>query len=154
VEILSSYLGNCGITMLRDEAVLVDSAFILLGRNDRRGVQFGDTHKTPEEILASLPEAYRNYPLLIADHTPTKEDFRQALECNALLQLSGHTHHGQLFPFNFLTEYLFQKSWGLFQEENTSLYVSSGAGTWGPPVRTNSVSEIVLIELRLFPPGP
>ncbi len=153
VDILLPYLESCRVTMLRDEAVLVDSAFILLGRNDRRGVQFGDTHTPPKEILQSLPEAYRNYPLLIADHTPTKEDFRQALECGALLQLSGHTHHGQLFPFNFLTEYLFQKSWGLFQEGNTSLYVSSGAGTWGPPVRTNSVSEIVLIELRLFPSG-
>ncbi|HOO63803.1 MAG TPA: metallophosphoesterase [Synergistaceae bacterium] len=151
LDILLPYFEKCGITMLRDEAVLVDNAFLLLGRNDRRAAQFGDTRKNPEEILSALPEEYRNYPLIIANHTPTREDFLQALECDALLQLSGHTHHGQLFPFNFITASLFQKSWGLFTEGNTSLYVSSGAGTWGPPIRTNSVSEIVLIRLRLYP---
>jgi hypothetical protein len=146
-----AYLETQGITMLRDDVVLVDDSFLLLGRNDAQAPRFGDTHKHPKEILASLEEEYRKYPLLIANHTPTKEDFRQAVESGALLQLSGHTHNGQIFPFNFVTGALFPKSWGLLTSGDTHLYVSSGAGTWGPPIRTNSVSEIVLIQLHLTP---
>jgi predicted MPP superfamily phosphohydrolase len=147
----TAYLESCGISLLRDEVIVVDGSFLLLGRNDAQAPRFGDTHKHPKEILATLEEEYRGYPLLVANHTPTKEDFRQAVESGVLLQLSGHTHNGQIFPFNFVTGALFPKSWGLLTSGDTNLYVSSGAGTWGPPIRTNSVSEVVLINLRLVP---
>jgi hypothetical protein len=147
----TAYLESCGISLLRDEVTVVDGSFLLLGRNDTQAPRFGDTHKHPKEILATLEEKYRGYPLLVANHTPTKEDFRQAVESGVLLQLSGHTHNGQIFPFNFVTGILFPKSWGLLTSGDTNLYVSSGAGTWGPPIRTNSVSEVVLINLRLLP---
>jgi predicted MPP superfamily phosphohydrolase len=64
------------------------------------------------------------------------------------LQLSGHTHHGQLFPFNYITWMIYDLSWGYFKIENTHYYVSCGVGTWGPPIKTNSYPEIVQLKLR------
>jgi predicted MPP superfamily phosphohydrolase len=65
------------------------------------------------------------------------------------LQLSGHTHGGQMFPFNFLARYFYHgHSHGLFRRHDYTLSVSCGVGTWGPPMRTGTDSEIVLITLR------
>lgn len=63
------------------------------------------------------------------------------------LQISGHTHHGQLWPFNYLTSAIFELSWGYKKIENTHFYVSSGYGTWGPRVRVGNRPEIVEINL-------
>ncbi len=65
------------------------------------------------------------------------------------LQLSGHTHHGQIFPFNLITRLLYQgNDYGLTRHDGLYLYTSSGVGTWGPPLRTAGKSEIVLIRFR------
>ncbi len=65
------------------------------------------------------------------------------------LQLSGHTHKGQLFPFGLLTRVVYnQHDRGLHKEGRFHLYVSSGVGTWGPPMRVDSPPEIVVINLR------
>ena len=62
--------------------------------------------------------------------------------------LSGHTHNGQIFPFNFLVKLQFKFVYGFFKKEESYFYVSSGAGTWGPPMRLGSFNEIVLFELN------
>jgi predicted MPP superfamily phosphohydrolase len=75
--------------------------------------------------------------------------FSFAAEAGVDLQLSGHTHRGQMFPFGILTRILWKGfDRGLHRIENFTLYVSSGTGTWGPPVRTESRSEIVAITLK------
>jgi predicted MPP superfamily phosphohydrolase len=72
-----------------------------------------------------------------------------AKEAGIDLQLSGHTHHGQFFPFGYLTGRIYAgRDYGLHKDGTFQLYVSSGAGTWGPPFRTGCVSEIVAIELH------
>ena len=72
-----------------------------------------------------------------------------AREAGIDLQLSGHTHQGQLFPFNLLTRTIYNGyDYGLHNEENFQLYVTSGTGTWGPPMRIGTSSEIVLITLK------
>jgi hypothetical protein len=64
------------------------------------------------------------------------------------LQISGHTHGGQIFPFNFVTKRFFPLNRGYFNLSNDShLYVSRGAGTWGPPIRFLSPPEIAVIDL-------
>jgi predicted MPP superfamily phosphohydrolase len=72
----------------------------------------------------------------------------EAVEQGADLHLSGHTHHGQLFPFNFITGALFELSWGYLQKGNTHFYVSSGFGTWGPNVRIGNRPEIVVFDVE------
>ena len=60
----------------------------------------------------------------------------------------GHTHHGQIFPANLITKMLYEVSWGYLKKDNTNYYVSCGVGTWGPPVRLGSNSEIVNLKLN------
>ena len=62
--------------------------------------------------------------------------------------ISGHTHNGQIVPFNFVVGRVFKKTVGLFQEGLTRLYVSPGTGTWGPVMRLGSRGEVTLFEIR------
>ena len=76
-------------------------------------------------------------------------DFSFAREFRVDLQLSGHTHEGQFFPFTYLTEWIFGGyHYGLHNVDGFSIYITSGTGTWGPPLRTGSRSEIVAIRLQ------
>ena len=73
----------------------------------------------------------------------------QAEKLGVNLQLSGHTHAGQMFPLNYITGRIFRGyDYGLFTRGNISLYTTSGIGTWGPPVRTTERPEIVKIHLE------
>ncbi|MNI94966.1 hypothetical protein D3C73_1531550 [compost metagenome] len=64
------------------------------------------------------------------------------------MQVSGHTHRGQLSPSNLITKRLFEIDWGYLKKENLNVIVSSGFGTWGPPIRIGSRSELVNIILE------
>ncbi|HMN48459.1 MAG TPA: metallophosphoesterase [Ignavibacteriaceae bacterium] len=133
-----------GIKFLRDGYELIDSSFYLIGREDSSMPQFtGKQRKSLEEIVKKIPA---NYPKILLDHTPFK--LEQAQQNNIDLQLSGHTHHGQIWPANLITNMIYEISWGYKKKGNTHYYVSSGAGTWGPPVRTGSSSEIVNIKVK------
>jgi len=80
------------------------------------------------------------------DHQPF--GLSEAMTNGVDLQLSGHTHHGQLWPLNLITDFIYEVSWGYARKGNTHYYVSSGASGWGPPVRTGSRTEIVNIKIR------
>ena len=90
----------------------------------------------------------KSLPIILMDHQPVKliEAERQEVD----LQLSGHTHHGQLWPFNFITKKIYELSMGYRKKGNTHYYVSCGAGTWGPPIRTGNRPEIVKITLNFL----
>jgi predicted MPP superfamily phosphohydrolase len=84
-------------------------------------------------------------PLILLDHQPAH--LEQAEEAGVSLQLSGHTHAGQIFPLNIVNRWIWELNWGSLKKGATQYYVSSGVGTWGPPVRTGSWPEIVRIRL-------
>ena len=63
------------------------------------------------------------------------------------LMLSGHTHNGQIFPFNFLVRIRFKYKYGFFKKDKSNLYVTSGAGCWGPKMRLGTFNEIIIINL-------
>ena len=88
----------------------------------------------------------KSLPIILMDHQPFKLD--EAVRNGVDVQLSGHTHHGQLWPFHFITKKVYELSWGYKLKGNTHVYVSSGVGTWGPPVRTGNRPEIVHLRLR------
>ena len=67
---------------------------------------------------------------------------------NVNLMLSGHTHNGQIFPFNLIVKLKFPEIYGLYKNINNFLYVSSGSATWGPKIRIGSNNEIIHIELK------
>ena len=137
------YAEKFGIKFIRDSYELVHSSFYIIGREDSAMPQFtGTQRKSLEEIVKNIPA---NYPKILLDHTPFK--LEQAQQNGIDLQLSGHTHHGQIWPANLITKMIYEISWGYKKKGNTHYYVSSGAGTWGPPVRTGSSSEIVNIKV-------
>jgi predicted MPP superfamily phosphohydrolase len=75
--------------------------------------------------------------------------FSQARKLGVDLQLSGHTHAGQIMPFGYLTNLIYKGyDYGLQRIDNFSIYTTSGVGTWGPPMRTGNTPEIVAITLK------
>ncbi|MFT4282898.1 MAG: metallophosphoesterase [Candidatus Woesearchaeota archaeon] len=101
-----------------------------------------------EEIkpLNKLNEKIKK-PAIIMLHTPTA--IGQFVKTKAKLLLSGHTHKGQIFPFTLLVRLFYKYIYGLYKlKEDKFLYVSSGAGTWGPRMRLGSKSEIVSITIK------
>ena len=141
------YMKECGINVLRDSVMKIDNAFYIAAREDRSISSFtGKKRKSLEEIIKDID---RSYPVILLDHTPMQ--LEEAERNNIDLKLSGHTHHGQFFPGNLITKMVYELSWGYLQKGNTHYYVTSGAGTWGPPVRNVSKSEIVNIKVKFLP---
>ena len=143
VDASVEYAEHLGMKVLRDEYALIDSSFYIVGREDSTMSQFTGKHrKTLQQIIESIET---NHPMILLDHTPYK--LEEAQKNNIALQLSGHTHHGQIWPANIITNMIYEVSWGYKKKGDTHYYVTSGAGTWGPPVRTGSKSEIVNIKI-------
>ncbi len=144
VEEACSYLTDHGILVLRDAVTKIADSLYIVGREDLSINRFaGKKRKTLEELLADVD---RRYPVILMDHQPFRLD--EAVQNGIDLQLSGHTHNGQIWPFSYITRKVFELSWGYEKKENTHFYVSCGVGTWGPPVRTGNRPEIVNIKLQ------
>ena len=92
----------------------------------------------------------KSLPMIVLNHRPEKLEEAEAE--NIDLQLSGHTHKGQLFPGNLIINAIYEDAYGLLKKDNFNLIVSSGYGTWGPPIRTGSNSEIVKITINFNKP--
>ena len=132
-------LSAVNVTLLQDETVLIADAFYLVGRQDK-------TTRGALPLTALLDGISGPHPIIVLDHSPSRAG--EAVLAHADLQLSGHTHNGQLFPINFLVGQLFPTNYGWIQKQHTQLIVSSGVGTWGTPIRTSGRAEIVLITAR------
>jgi predicted MPP superfamily phosphohydrolase len=135
---------NCGMTVLQDQAVRVADAFVLVGRRDPSSLKRGEKRLPIGEILAR-EGIDDSLPVVVLDHQPAH--LEEAEKAGVALQLSGHTHAGQVFPLNIINRWVWELNWGRLRKGATEYYVSSGVGTWGPPVRTGSWPEIVRIAL-------
>jgi len=142
-EAAVKYLENHGIKMLRDTAILINQSFYLAGRNDRDSKRFSQNERKSLDYI--LKGVDRSFPVILMDHQPF--NLQQVADEGVDFQLSGHTHHGQLWPFNYITDAIYEVSWGYKQKDNTHFYVSSGYGGWGPPVRTGNRPEILDIYI-------
>lgn len=134
-------LNDAGIQMLRDSAILVDSLFYVIGREDRIVLD----RKSLEDILTEQ-DVDRSKPLIVLNHTP--DDLDEEADAGVDLALYGHTHHGQAFPGNIATEIVFEVAHGYKKKENTHFYVTSGLGLVGPQFRIGTVSEIAMINIK------
>ena len=139
-----SYFEDANIQVLQDESIKIANSFYIVGRNDSSNKMVtGQDIKQLSEVLEDTDNAL---PIIVLNHRP--EDLEVAKAENVDLQLSGHTHKGQIFPFNFVTSYLYEKDYGHLIKDDFNLIVSSGYGTWGPPIRIGSKSEIVNIRVN------
>lgn len=136
-----------GIDVLLDETVKIDDSFILAGRKDYTVQRTGERRLPLEELLSQQS----SLPIILLDHNP--KNLAEAAKNKVALQLSGHTHNGQLFPFNFIIDMIYEKGWGGIVKENTVYYISCGVGVWGPPLRTSSTPEILRIKIRFSAPS-
>lgn len=150
VEQACRYLEEHGITVLRDRTVRIGDLLYLVGREDRSITRF--TGKLRKPLGRLLDEVDRGLPIILMDHQPF--DLNEAVQNGVDLQVSGHTHHGQLWPLNLITSLLYEVSWGYLHKRKTHIYVSSGVGTWGPPVRIGNHPEIVEIHLTFSGKAP
>ncbi|MCT8976221.1 metallophosphoesterase [Clostridium sp. CX1] len=139
IEKVEKAYKEANINILRDKMVKVSDSFYVVGREDASaGRVIGGKRK---EVSVITKDADKSLPLILLDHQPVKLEETKKAEVD--LQFSGHTHKGQFFPAGLVTERVFKIDWGYLKEDNFNVIVSSGYGTWGPPIRVGSNSEIV-----------
>jgi len=137
------YLKNHNITVLRDSVATLPNGIAVVGREDITAERMYDKkRKTLTELLENVDT---ENPVFVLDHQPY--NLSEVADYSVDLQVSGHTHNGQMWPFNYITGAMFEISKGYGKIKDTHFFVSSGYGTWGPPIRTNSRSEIVVMEI-------
>jgi len=139
----TSFLQRSGFQLLRADQQEVGEFLTLVGVDDPAAGQRGEFRPEDESrLLAAVPS---NRFVLLLKHRPVVAD---ASRGRFDLQLSGHVHKGQVFPFNLLTWLHFPVRAGLTRlAEGGRLYVSRGSGTWGPPIRVLSPPEVTIIDL-------
>ncbi|GAB4543984.1 MAG: hypothetical protein Fur0020_13450 [Thermodesulfovibrionia bacterium] len=132
-----------GFMVLRDEGLTVNGIINIVGVDDPAGKYYGISQRVTERgLLSSLP---RDRFTVLLKHRPMVD--KDALGLFDL-QLSGHTHKGQIFPFSIITKLYYPVDAGSLRiMDNSYLYVSRGAGTWGPPIRFLSPPEVSVIDL-------
>jgi predicted MPP superfamily phosphohydrolase len=144
VKASKKYLAEHGVELLNDTALLINDSFYVVGREDLTIRQF--TNGKRKELSEIMMDLDRSKPIILMDHQPFKLEIAE--QNGVDLQLSGHTHHGQLWPFNYITNMVYELGWGYKKKGTTHFYVSSGVGGWGPPIRTVNRPEIVSIKLK------
>jgi predicted MPP superfamily phosphohydrolase len=134
----TQFIRSAGITLLRDSVILIDNSFYLAGRDDRSNPK----RKSIEELIAPIDKAK---PVILLDHQPV--NLAETEKNHIDLQLSGHTHKGQVWPLSWVVNGLFEHAYGYLKKGDTHIYVTSGLGIWGGKFRIGSQSEYVVIHL-------
>ncbi len=138
------YIESKGIRILKDETVTLAGGIQLIGRLDRDSERFfGKGRKPLKELMAGVDTTK---PVIVLDHQPV--NLNETVDNSVDLQLSGHTHNGQMWPLNYVTRKIYELSYGYLRKGNTQFIVSSGFGLWGPRIRSGSRSEVLLINIR------
>ena len=141
---MAAFLEQSGITLLEDESVTLGNGVQLAGRKDpSRDKKLGGSRLSPAELLAPLD---REQPIFVIDHQPKELD--ELAAAGADLDLSGHTHDGQVFPGNLLMPLLWDNPCGHLQVGEMHSVVTSGLGVWGPDMRVGTKSEVVCITVH------
>lgn len=138
IEQSLEFLKEAGVQVVRDGAELVDDRFYVVGRDDR----MSRVRKPIWELTDPLD---KSKPIILLDHQPYRLEDVPAHGVD--LQLSGHTHKGQVWPITWMVNGMYELAHGYLKKENTHFYVSSGIGLWGGKFRLGSRSEYVVINL-------
>ncbi|MCZ2858767.1 metallophosphoesterase [Blastococcus sp. VKM Ac-2987] len=142
------HLPTLGVDVLRNERVAIrrgGASFDLAGIDDRTAAASGlPGHGA--DLDAALDGRDDATPVVLLAHQPVQ--VQQAAAAGVGLQLSGHTHGGQLWPFDYAVRLDQPAVEGLSRHGDTQLYVTSGAGYWGPPMRIGARPEVTVVELR------
>ena len=135
------YLTTHNVRLLRDEVMTIRDDVYIVGREDTH--HSGTARKPLSELMARVD---KRFPVIVLDHQP--RNLAEAASLGADVELCGHTHNGQLWPWNLLVLSFYDVKYGYRRVGNMHVYVTSGAGTWGPPVRIGTHPEVVDIILH------
>lgn len=143
------YIESKGIRVLKDEIVTLPGGIQLIGRIDRDSFRFYGKERMQLGELMKQVDASK--PVILLDHQPFHLD--ESEKYGVDLELSGHTHNGQMWPLNYVTAMIYELSCGYLKKGNSQFIVSSGYGLWGPRVRSGSRSEVMMINITFTGAG-
>lgn len=141
---MDEFLKEAGITLLRDESVLIGDSVYLYGRPDRqRPGRDIKTRKTPEEITAGMD---LSKPVFVIDHQP--KELQELADAGVDLDLCGHTHDGQVWPGNLTIRLMWENACGYLKKGDMHNIVTSGVGIFGPNMRVGTIAEICSVTVK------
>lgn len=143
---MEAFLDESNIRCLKEEHVVIHNQFILAGRLDSNPIGGTGSYKRGD-FSQVLEGADKNLPVVVMDHNPENiKEYQKEVD----LILCGHTHHGQIWPGNIITDAMYDVAYGHYQKEEDSphVIVTSGAGLWGMPMRIGTVCEVVSVKLK------
>ena len=142
---MKKFLKDSNIHILKDESVLINDQFYVIGRKDASLTEkIHETRKAPAQLTEKLD---RDKPIIMIDHQP--KELQELADAGVDLDLCGHTHNGQTFPGNFTIKLMWENPCGLLSKDNMTNITTSGAGVWGPAMRIGTDSEICSINIQL-----
>ena len=130
---------KAGITVLRDETLTLNNELVLIGRNDNLAHDRPSTETLLKQVNTDLP-------IILLDHRPTDIEKHASLPLD--IQVSGHAHKGQVFPASLITKMMYRLDYGHEKIGNPHVFVTSGYGFWGIPMRLGSQSEVIIIDVK------
>lgn len=136
-------MAQAGITVLKDDVVTVADSIYIAGRDDFYKLKLTDHPRKDLKVI--LKGCDHTRPIILLDHYPSS--LTEAQQCGVDLQLSGHTHNGQVFPLNLITHYSFELDAGYRRKGNFHVIVSAGYGIWLLPLRVGTTPELISIRL-------
>ena len=132
------FLEHAGITVLRDSVAVVAGSLAIAGRDDHSNRE----RKSIAELTKTL---FDDQTTILLDHQPLR--LGDAAAAGIDLQISGHTHRGQIWPATWITDRMFECSHGFYQKDGTQYFISQGLGIWGGKFRIGSRSEYLVVNL-------
>ena len=142
---MRDFLSRCGIGLLEEAYTVIDQRLILVGRADSSPIGEGLKRSSIQQILLDAPT---DLPVVVMDHNPAN---LAEYDSRVDLILSGHTHQGQVFPGNLITNLMYDVDYGYYRKDANSpqIIVTSGISYWGMPMRVGTDCEIV--QIRIIP---
>ena len=138
------FLERGRVHLLEDESVLIDDAFYLFGRKDpSKARKMGEDRLPADQVTQGLD---MDKPILVIDHQPL--ELKELAAAGVDVDLSGHTHNGQIFPGNIIMKFLWENPYGIVDVDGMYSCVTSGAGVWGPAMRIGTDCEVMILNLR------
>lgn len=140
IDDFAAYLeGRTGISLLRDSIAVLPNGVQIIGRDDR-------SNRSRAELKDLLDKADKSRPMIILDHQPY--DLAETDSLKVDIQISGHTHRGQLWPLSILVDRMYEQSHGYRKWNHSHIFVSSGLSLWGPPFRIGTDSDMAVIRIK------
>lgn len=141
---MDNFIYESGITLLRDETMLINNEFYIVGRRDYEKPSTDDgSRMSAQELTKDLD---KSKPIIFVDHEPL--ELQEIADAGADIDLSGHTHDGQLFPANIAVKFSWENPCGMIKVDNMYSIVTSGVGVFGPYMRVGTDSEICEINVH------